>query len=123
MAKDKEKLSSLDRAIMQAMGEGRVFGSVEDPAHEVFPELWQWLTRCYVGKDRVKQPAAIGISAVAGGFNVRISDRDLGVGIQVVVTKLQDAFSALEQALGDPNHPLANWGKKEPYLRKRKSES
>lgn len=123
MAKDKEKLSSLDRAILQAMGEGRVFGNQNDPAHEIFPELWGWLTRCYVGKDKIKQPATLSVSAVAGGFNVRISDRDLGVGVQVIVTELQQCFAALEQALADPSHPFQNWGKKEPHLRKRKNEN
>lgn len=119
MAKERH-LSSLDRAIMQAMGEGRTIGREDDPAKDTFPQLWEWLSRIYVGKDRLKSPATVGISLAPEGVLVRLNDRDLGCGAAVVVAHLQDSFQALNAALEGPNPPFTFYGKKEPQLRKRK---
>lgn len=122
MAKDKH-LSSLDRAIQMAMGEGRQVGREDDPAKDTFPALWEWISRIYIGKDRLKQPATITISLAPEGVLVRLNDRDLGCGAAVVCPHLQDAFQQLNAALEGPNPPFTFYGKKEPQLRKRKTTS
>ncbi len=121
MAKEKEKQSALDRIVMQAIGQGKVLGLETDPAREKFPNLWEWLTRVYYGKEHIKQPAIITIVAVNGGFTVRCADRELASAVQATVRHIEDAFVAIESVLADPSSPIQTWGRKEPQLRKRKS--
>lgn len=117
--KQPEKVSHLDKVIQQAMGEGREVGAADDPARERWPQLWEWLTRIYVGRDDMKQPATITIACAPGGVSVRLSDRDLGVSVETATAHLEDALDSLEVALNNPNPSIKAWGNKEPKLRKR----
>ena len=114
-----ERVSHLDKVIQQAMGEGREVGCADDPARERWPALWEWLTRIYVGRDDMKQPASITINAAPGGIMIRISDRDLGVSVSAATAHLGDALDAIEAALGSDTPAITSWGNKEPKLRKR----
>jgi len=111
--------SALDRAVLSAMGQGRVVGADTDPAREKYPTLWEWLSRIYVGVGHVRTPARISITLGPSGVLVDVSDRDLGVSCGASCEHLDDALSALEAALSGPLPPIRSWGKKEPKLRKR----
>lgn len=119
LAKDR-KLSSLDRAVAQALGEGKVIGRADDPAREKFPELWEWLSRVYIGKDRLKSPATLSISLGPEGVLIRLNDRDLATGCAAGAPFLEEAFAALESAMTGPHSNWTFWGKKEPQLKKRR---
>jgi len=125
MAKEKqsEHVSPLDRAIQQAMGEGRIVGSEDDPAKERWPELWRWMVTIYVGRDDMKQPATITIRAAPGGIVISLTDRDLGVTVDAATAHLEDALDALEQSLTSKTPSMRAWSNKEPTLRKRKHRS
>jgi|KBSMisStaDraftv2_1062788.scaffolds.fasta_scaffold30179_2 hypothetical protein len=116
-------LSSLDRVILQAMGEGKTVGNPDDPAREKWPQLWEWLSRIYVGVDKIKQPANIFIALGPGGVVARLSDRDLSYSVAVGTANLVDVFDALEVELAKPQSNSGSWGKKDPNIRKRKSSS
>ena len=120
MAKDK-KLSALDRLVAQAMGEDRTFGLEDDPAKETLPELWECMSRIYIGRDNIKTPAVLSIQLVPGGVSLRITDRDMKSSLGVIVPHLDGAIPALENILAGPNPPWVQWGKGEPELRKRKT--
>lgn len=120
MAKSERKLSALDRAVEQAIGEGLEVGLAEDPAREKWPNLWEWLTRVYVGKDNIMTPASLSIRAITGGVAVSCSHRDLAKAVNCTTPFLADALDAIERALADPSTPLASWGRKEPQVRKRR---
>lgn len=124
MAKKDEqvRISPLDRAIQQAMGEGRVVGNADDPAKERWPELWRWLTTIYIGRDEMKQPPSITIKAAPGGVVISLTDRDLGISVDAFVGHLEDAIDALEQALNSDTPTIRAWSNKEPSLRKRRKQ-
>lgn len=122
MAKDKEpKLSALDRAIQSAIGEGRVLGREDDPARTKYPALWEWLSRVYIGIDRVRTPATVTITLGPEGVLVQVTDRDLSVSCGASCPHLDDALTALESSLTSAVPPVRSWGRKEPKLRKRSS--
>lgn len=115
-----KKISSVERAIQQAMGDNRTIGAGDDPAEKQLPELWRWLTTLYVGRDHIKNPATLSIRLAPGGVVCTLSDRDLKVGLDVGCPYLQDIFKAIEHALQDPATTFKTWGKGEPHLRKRR---
>lgn len=120
MAKER-RVSSMDKLIQQAMGEGRAVGAPDDPAASSYPELWEWLSRIYIGRDRLKTPAVMTVQLAPEGVLVRLTDRDLCVSVEAGCKYLADALPALEVLLQGPTPPIKSWGKKEPQLRKRKS--
>jgi hypothetical protein len=120
MAKEK-RMSALDRAIQSAVGDGRTLGRDDDPARVALPALWEWLTKIYIGIDRVRTPATISIKLGPEGVLVSISDRDLGVSLGATCPHLAGALEALEAALTCEVPAVVSWGKKEPKLRRRNS--
>lgn len=114
-------MSALDRAIQSAVGDGRTLGRDDDPARVSLPNVWEWLTKIYIGLDRVRTPASIQIKLGPEGVLVSMSDRDLGVSVGASCTHLEGAMQALEAALTSDVPPVVSWGKKEPQLRKRNS--
>lgn len=122
MAKDRPQ-SRLDRLIQTAIGTDRVLGKEDDKARELYPELWQWISRIYVGGGHVKQPAVITIRLGPDGVLATLTDRDLAVSLDVACPHLADVLASLEAALTSNTAPVRTWGKKEPQLRKRKSGS
>jgi len=122
MAREKEptKVSPLDRAIQQAMGEGRIVGNPDDPAQTRWPELWRWMTTIYLGRDEMKQPATLSVKAAPGGVVISLTDRDLGVTVDAATANLEDALDALEASLNSDTPSMRAWTNKEPTLRKRK---
>lgn len=119
VAKDKN-LSALDRLIEQAMGDNRSFGLEDDPAKDLYPQLWRCMSTVYVGRDNIKQPATLGVSLVPGGVAMRLTDRDIKHSLEVIVPHLEASLAALETVLCSANPPWKAWGKGEPELRKRK---
>lgn len=119
MAKEKEKLSALDRLIAQAVGEGRVLGADDDPAMEKWPTVWEWLSRIYIGQDNVRTPSPITIRLVPEGVQVSIVDKDLQSAVEVVFRHLGECFDRLEKEMSRPDCPIKSWGRKEPKLRRR----
>jgi|SRR5579864_6488 len=120
MARNSDKpLSALDRAIQSAMGTGRKLGREDDPAAVKFPALWDWLSRVYIGTDRLRQPATISVALGPEGCLVTITDRDLGVSCSAACPHLEGVLEALEKALTADVPAVRSWGKKEPKLRKR----
>jgi len=117
------RLSALDRAVQTAIGDGRVVGADDDPAKEKYPALWDWLSRIYIGLDRVRTPATLTIQLGPSGVLISLADRDLGVSCGAVCEHLDNALPAMEAALTATVPPLRSWGKKEPRLRKRNSQN
>jgi hypothetical protein len=123
MGKADKKLSALERLVQEAMGEGKSFGNGDDPAKGKWPELWRWLSTCYIGRDHVKQPATLSIRLGPEGVLVSLFDRDLAVSIDVTAGSLEDSFQALENALTGPHPPVKSFGRREPRVRKRRPSS
>jgi hypothetical protein len=123
MAKSNSHPSALDRVIQSAIGDERVLGREDDPCRTRCPELWDWLSRHYVGRDRVKTPAVLTIRLGPEGCLATLTDRDLSVSIDVACPHVEDVFAALEAALTSDCPPVKSWGKKEPQLRKRRTIS
>lgn len=118
------RLSALDRAVQQAVGDGRRVGNPDDPAATVWPSLWEWLTATEDDKrDYVMQPAVVTIQLGPEGALVTLTHRDLRVTCTVSSPTLSDSFACLEAALTGPNPPIRSWGKDEPRLRKRRPKS
>jgi len=116
------KLSALDRAILQAIGDGIKVGRDDDPARERFPALWEWLTKTEGGRDYILQPATITIALGPEGVLCSVTFRDLQRSCKASCLSLEDAFQALEDALTSPNALITSWGRGEPRLRKRKQK-
>lgn len=114
-----KRLSALDRAVLSAMGDGRSVGADDDPARSAYPLLWEWLSKIYIGSDRVRTPASLTIQLGPGGVLISLSDRDLGVSCGSVCEHLDEALKAMEASLASAVPPIRSWGKKEPRLRKR----
>jgi len=125
VAKDKEpqRVSSFQRALEQAMGDGREVGNPEDPSNERFPALVQWLTTIYVNRDEMKAPATLTIKATPGGYLVSVNDRDFSMAVDTFITNLSTALEAMEVALNDPNASTRAYANREPTLRKRKKRN
>lgn len=119
MSRSNHKPSALDKLIQEAMGEGKTFGNADDPARQRWPQVWEWLSRCYVGRDNIKQPAVLSIRLGPQGVLASLVDRDLAASVNVSCLTLESVFQAIEDALTGPNPPLSTWGRKEPRLRKR----
>lgn len=124
MPKDERpKLSALDRAVQQAIGDGRVVGREDDPARDQLPNLWDWLTRTDGGRDHVMQPADIRLQLGPEGCLATVTHRDLRVSVSIACPFIGDALKALEAALASPNPPIRAWGKDDPRLRKRRPKT
>jgi len=119
--KPDHRLSALDKAIQTAIGQRRKVGRDDDPARELYPDLWDWLTRTGDGGDHVMQPASMSVQLGPEGVLVTLTHRDLGVSCSVACPMLADVLSTLQAALACPDPPIRNWGKTEPKLRKRRS--
>jgi len=115
------KVSALDRCIQTAIGDGRTVGDDDDPARTKFPNVWEWMSKIYIGVDRMRQPATISITLGPTGVLVSINDRDLASNCSAACLHLEDAFIALERALSAPVAQIRSYGRKEPKLRKRSS--
>jgi len=118
---DKRKLSAFDRIVAMAMGDNRTLGLDSDPAKERCPQLWEFLSTIYVGRDRIVTPSKVSIQMGPEGCLVSLQVRDLAHGMNVSCPHLDQWADALEAALASPNPPWIAWGKKEPTLRKRKT--
>lgn len=116
-------LSSMERAILMAMGENKVMGHVDDDAATKYPMLWEWLSKVYVGRDKLKTPASLSIRLGPDGALATLTDRDLGYSVEATSKTLEGLFDAIERQLRDNPSSLKAWGKKEANLRKRKSSS
>lgn len=117
------KMSSMERAVLHAMGENKTMGNQEDPAKERYPELWAWISTVHVGRDKLKTPASISVRLGPEGVLITLTDRDLAVSIDATCPTLDGVYAALESALASKNPAIKTWGKKEANLRKRKSSS
>jgi len=117
------KMTSMERAILVAMGENKVMGNADDPAAKKYPELWGWLSTVHVGPNKIKTPANITVRLGPEGVLVTLTDRDLAVSVDAATATLDDVFAALERQLTSGVPCVKNWGKKEANLRKRKSSS
>src|SRR5436190_2369914 len=105
--KDKS-VSSLDRIILQAMGENRSVGRSDDPAKESYPQLWDWMSRIYVGRDRIKKPATLTLTLEPDGIVAKLVDRDMCVSVQVSCAHMANIFDQIENALCNGNLPVTS---------------
>lgn len=117
------KLSALDRAIMQALGDGRKVGRDDDPAAMAYPAVWEWLTKTEGGRDHIMQPAVITLQLGPEGCLVSLTHRDLRVMCGVACPHVGDALATLQAALSAPVPPLRSWGKDLPNLKKRRPKT
>lgn len=120
--KDERKLSALDRAILQAIGDGVQVGHPDDPAKDLYPNLWEWLTRTEGGKDHVMQPAVVTIQLGPEGVLATVTHRDLKRSVGAACIHLGEVLEALEAVLSMPNPPIRSWGKEDAHLRKRRQK-
>jgi len=121
--KKEKALSAMDKVILTAMGEDRSVGKADDPAKEKWPQLWEWLSTIYVGRDRIKQPAVLTVQLGPDGVLARLTDRDLAVSVNVSCAHLGNVMDAIETVLNSPDIPVQSWGKREPKLRIRQSKN
>jgi len=120
--KDDKYASALDKAILSAMGQGRSVGREDDPAKDEYPILWDWMSRIYIGIDRVRTPATIMIRLGPEGVLVSMTDRDLGYTVDTVCNHLGEVLQSIEAELHKAVPNIKSWGKKEPRLRKRNTQ-
>lgn len=123
MSAEKKKdrpVSALDRLIQTTIGDGRSVGGTDPVARERWPSLWAWLTTIDAGRDHVKQPAIMKITAGPEGFIASLTDNDLCASLDASSGTLEGCFDALENALNGPTPAIRSWAKKQPQLRKRK---
>lgn len=122
--KSDRSLSALDRLVLQAMGQGRSLGLIDDPARTDYPELWRWLSQIYWGEaqDRVVQPATLTVRLGPEGVLVSIYHRDLGASCDAACLHLADILPAIEAALTAHPSPVKVVARKEPTTRRRKRE-
>ena len=113
----------MERLIAQAIGADRSLGRDDDPARKKYPQLWEWLSVIYAGKDHVKQPAVITIRLGPEGVLATLTDRDLAVSLDAACPFLGGVLEALEAQLTQAAPPIRTWGRKEPQVRKRKRSS
>lgn len=106
-----------------AMGDNKVMGHADDPAASKYPNLWEWLSKVYVGRDKLKTPASLSIRLGPDGALATLTDRDLGYSVEATSPTLEGLLAAIEAQLRDNPASLKSWGKKEAVLRKRKSGS
>lgn len=116
-------LSALDRLIQQAIGDGRALGADDDPAEQKYPNVWRWMSQCYVMRDRVRTPSPLTIKLTPTGVVATLTDRDLASSCTVACQHLSQVLDALEETLAGPNPLIVSWGRKEPQLRKRQPRS
>lgn len=121
MAKAERRQSFLDRAIEQAIGDNVQLGRQDDPARELYPELWAWLSTTEVPGNRVKEPATLTIRLGPEGALVSLNDRALGYSVDVACQNLQDALPTLEKALTSDSTLVRRNTSRDPKVRKRKS--
>jgi len=119
---DDRKLSALDRAILTAIGDGRVVGRSDDPAKDSYPTVWEWLTKTEGGKDYVMQPAVLTIQLGPEGVLASLTHRDLRVTCSIACPTVADVLPTLERELSGPNPPLKSWGKDLPNLKRRRQK-
>ncbi len=117
------KLTAMERAVLHAMGENKVLGNAEDPAKQRYPNLWEWMSVVYVGRDRIKTPASLSIRLGPEGVLATLTDRDLAVSVDAVSPTLEGILAAIEKQLADNPASIKSWGKKEANMRKRKASS
>lgn len=115
----KRRLSAFDRVLETALGDNRKVGLPDDPAADLYPEVWRWLTQTEGGVDHILQPAVITIQLGPEGALVSLTHRDLKTSCSIACPHLGMAIEVLEQALSSPNPPLRTWGK-DPQVRLRK---
>lgn len=123
MAKKEDRISALDRAIQQAMGDNRVFGLADDPAREKWPNVWDWLTKVETEDGHVMQPASLTLVLGPEGVIVNLTHRDLTMGATISVPHLGDALDAMEGALASAHPPLRFWGKNLPTLKRKRPKT
>ena len=121
MAKDRQ-LGFVERLVKTAIGDDLPLGNPDDPALQKYPLLCDWMQRVYVSRKEMKSPATLTLRAGPGGWYATISDRDLQLSLDVSHPELDGLFTRIEEMLADNRTTFKNWGKKEPQLRKRKSE-
>lgn len=122
---NERKLSALDRAVLQALGDGKVVGLSTDPAIERWPVLWQWLTKTEGGNmgEYILQPAIVTLQLGPEGVLVTLTHRDLRVTCSIACPHLDGALDSLEAAIASPNPPIKSWGKDLPNLKKRRPKT
>lgn len=123
MAKEKKDISHLERLIGEAIGQERTIGLPHDPAREVWPDLWDWMTRITAGQDYVKQPAKVTLTMGPDGVLITLSDPDLTLSLDCWTPFLGDCLHHLNSVLAGPNPPFKLWGKKQPTLRRKKNKT
>lgn len=117
------KLSALDRMLLQALGDGRTVGLADDPAAELYPELWKCMTQTEGGKDYILQPAVVTLQFGPAGCIATLTHRDLKWTLSVSCPHIGQALEVLEAALSSPNPPIRTWGKDpQVQLRKRRQK-
>lgn len=124
MAKSREDrpLSSLERLILQTMGDGKTFGKPGDPAADSHPNVWEWMTRCDAPKDRILTPSFLRVTAVNDGFLAVLTCPDLASQVECPVPHLLTVWECLEKYLTSPDLVIKVWGKKEPDMKKKKKK-
>ena len=111
-------VSYLDKLLMGAVANTKILGSYDDPAREMCPLWWQWMTQCAYD-DRVVVPARLMIQGAQGGFTIQMVHGDLASSVECPVTNILDWPLALEEYLGSPKCVVKTWGKKLPKLRRK----
>lgn len=115
-------LSFMDRRVQAYSADGNSLGSVDDPAKESYPMLWEALTRTDVNEELVKTPAKITLQSAPGGFIATLYDSDMCYSLEVPLPYLGQLWELVEQAMNGEGGTLKVNTRKEPTLRKRRNK-
>lgn len=120
MANDNKKgVSNVFENILNSRRAGSLYAHPDDDGLQLYPVLWEFLTRTYVDEETYKDPAKLSITLSSGGFAVELVDGALGLMVNTTSERLTDAFRSIETALTSPNPPIRYFKDQEVKLKKR----
>lgn len=116
MARDK---TPLERLIANAARSKAGLGNPDDPAVQLYPELYKWLTVTDASDKLTKQAAWLMIRATPGGYVISLTDPSLAVTLDASAACLDELLAALERIVTSPAPPIRPWGRKGLKLTKK----
>lgn len=115
------KLSLFERAQQEALGKSIPLGRQDDPARELYPEMWHWLTQVDVEGNRMKEPATLIIRITPEGVSATLNDRAFGWAFDANSDFLEFIFREMEKSCNDPTKARKSHNR-DPKVRKRKQQ-
>jgi len=117
--KKDRKVSILDRLVQEAIGEGHQLGHPDDPAQQLYPELWRWMAQTSAGKAHTMEPGRLTLSLVPGGVLATVNHRGLNMAVETTALYLDDVLRQMEAVLASANPPIKHSSRGQEKIRKK----